>query len=221
MKIASAIVTNRGGRTSHAAIVSRELGIPCIVGTNNCTEKIKQGQPITASCCEGEEGHVYKGLLPFKINKTNLKNLKRPKTKIMMNVGNPDEAFNLSFIPNDGVGLARMEFIINEFIQAHPKALLNFNTLKDHEAKKKIEQITKGYKNKADFFVDKLAQGVAMIGAGFYPKDVIVRMSDFKSNEYATLIGGREFEPHEENPMIGWRGASRYYSEGYKERFCF
>ncbi len=219
MKIASAIVTNRGGRTSHAAIVSRELGIPCIVGTNNCTEKIKQGQPITASCCEGEEGHVYKGLLPFKINKTNLKNLKRPKTKIMMNVGNPDEAFNLSFIPNDGVGLARMEFIINEFIQAHPKALLNFNTLKDHEAKKKIEQITKGYKNKADFFVDKLAQGVAMIGAGFYPKDVIVRMSDFKSNEYATLIGGREFEPHEENPMIGWRGASRYYSEGYKEGF--
>ncbi len=219
MKIASAIVTNRGGRTSHAAIVSRELGIPCIVGTNNSTEKIKQAQEITVSCCEGEEGHVYKGLLPFKINKTNLKNLKRPKTKIMMNIGNPDEAFNLSFIPSDGVGLARLEFIINEFIQIHPKALIKFNTLKDHEAKKKIEYLTKGYKNKTDFFVDKLAQGVAMIGAAFYPKDVIVRMSDFKSNEYATLIGGREFEPHEENPMIGWRGASRYYAEGYKDGF--
>ena len=220
MKIASGIVTNRGGRTCHSAIVSRELGIPCVVGTNNGTSKIKTGQKITISCAEGEGGHVYNGLLKFKIKKTNLKKLKRPKTKIMMNVGNPEQAFEFSFIPNDGVGLAREEFIINEYIKIHPLALLNFNRLKDKKAKKKIQELTSNYKNKADFFVDKLSQGIAMIGAAFYPKDVIVRTSDFKSNEYANLIGGKEFEPCEDNPMIGWRGASRYYSENYKKAFA-
>jgi len=220
MKIASGIVTNRGGRTCHAAIVARELGIPCIVGTNNGTQKIKNLQKITISCAEGEEGHVHNGLLRFKIKKTNLKKLKRPKTKIMMNVGNPEQAFEFSFIPSDGVGLAREEFVINEYIKIHPLALLNFNRLKDKKAKKKIQEVTSNYKNKADFFVDKLSQGIAMIGAAFYPKDVIVRTSDFKSNEYANLIGGREFEPCEDNPMIGWRGASRYYSENYKKAFA-
>ncbi len=220
MKIASAIVTNRGGRTCHAAIISRELGIPCVVGTENGTEKIKSGSPITVSCSEGENGYVYKGKIPFKINRVNIKNLKRPKTKVMMNVGNPEQAFEFSFIPNDGVGLAREEFIINEYIKIHPLALLGFKNLKDAQAKAKIEEMTYGYKDKAEFFVDKLAQGVAMIGAAFYPKDVIVRMSDFKSNEYANLIGGKEFEPKEDNPMIGWRGASRYYDKDYKKGFA-
>ncbi|MFC1705054.1 phosphoenolpyruvate synthase [Nanoarchaeota archaeon] len=220
MKIASAIVTNRGGRTCHAAIISRELGIPCVVGTENGTENIKHGVPITVSCAEGETGYVYRGRLSFKINKTSIKNLKRPKTKVMMNVGNPEQAFEFSFIPNDGVGLAREEFIINEYIKIHPKALINFKKLKDQEVKAKIEGMTHGYKDKTEFFVDKLSQGVAMIGAAFYPKDVIVRMSDFKSNEYANLIGGREFEPKEDNPMIGWRGASRYYDEDYKQAFA-
>jgi pyruvate,water dikinase len=220
MKIASAIVTNRGGRTCHAAIVARELGVPCIVGTNNGTEKIKNNEKVTVSCAEGEKGFVYEGLLKFSVRKTNLKKMKRPKTKIMMNLGNPDQAFEFSFIPNDGVGLAREEFIINEYIKIHPLALLNFNKLKDKKAKKKINELTLNYKNKADFFVDKLSQGIAMIGAAFYPKDVIVRASDFKSNEYANLIGGKEFEPKEDNPMIGWRGASRYYSENYRKAFA-
>jgi len=220
MKIASAIVTNRGGRTCHAAIISRELGIPCVVGTEIGTEKIKAGVPVTVSCAEGEEGYVYKGRLPFKVHKTNIKNLKRPKTKVMMNVGNPEQAFEFSFIPNDGVGLAREEFIINEYIKIHPRALINFDKLKDKEAKARIAEMTFNYKDKKEYFVDKLSQGVAMIGAAFYPKDVIVRMSDFKSNEYANLIGGAEFEPKEDNPMIGWRGASRYYDEDYKEGFA-
>ena len=220
MKIASAIVTNRGGRTCHAAIISRELGIPCIVGTNKGTEVLKSGTPVTVDCAEGEEGFVYRGILKFEIQRTNLKGLKRPKTKVMMNVGNPDQAFELSFVPNDGVGLARMEFIINEFIKIHPRALLAFDHLKDKDAKEKIAVMTKGYKDKAQFFIDKLAQGVATIGAAFYPKDVIVRMSDFKSNEYANLIGGRQFEPVEDNPMIGWRGASRYYDPNYREGFA-
>ena len=220
MKIASAIVTNRGGRTCHAAIISRELGIPCLVGTEDATEKLKNGQEVTVSCAEGETGKVYKGKIPFNIDKINIKNLKRPKTKIMMNLANPERAFEFSFIPNDGVGLAREEFIINEYIKIHPLALLNFNKLKDKKAKSKIEEMTFNYKNKADFFVDKLTQGIAMIGAAFYPKDVIVRASDFKSNEYAHLIGGEEFEPSEGNPMIGWRGASRYYSDDYKAAFA-
>ena len=220
MKKAAAIVTNRGGRTAHAAIVSRELGIPAIVGTSTGTEVIKSGNEITISCAEGDTGFVYDGSLPFHLERTELGGLKRPKTKIMMNVGNPEEAFSLSFIPNDGVGLARLEFIINNYIKIHPMALLRFDQLKDEKVKREIEAISTGHSDKAIFFVDRLAEGVAMIGAAFYPKDVIVRMSDFKSNEYANLIGGREFEPVEENPMIGFRGASRYYDERYREGFA-
>jgi len=220
MKIASAIVTNRGGRTCHAAIISRELGIPCVVGTNNGTEVLKNHEKITVSCAEGEEGFVYKGLLKFEIKKTDLQQIPKPKTKIMMNVGNPEQAFELSFIPNEGVGLAREEFIINEYIKIHPKALIHFSKLKDKQAKKQIEQLTFGYTNKSDYFVDKLAQGVSIIAAAFYPKPVILRFSDFKSNEYRNLIGGKEFEPTEDNPMIGWRGASRYYDKNYKDCFA-
>ncbi len=219
MKIASAIVTNSGGRTCHAAIISRELGIPCVVGTGNGTEKIKNGQDITVSCAEGEHGFVYDGKINFKIKKTNLKSLPKSNTKIMMNVGNPDSAFAMSFIPNDGVGLAREEFIINEYIKIHPKALMGFNSLKDEKIKKQIEDLTKGYKNKKDYFVEKLAEGIGRLGAAFYPKPVIVRFSDFKSNEYANLIGGEDFEPIEHNSMIGWRGASRYYDPLYKDAF--
>ena len=219
MKIASAIVTNKGGRTAHAAIVARELGIPAIVGTENGTRIIKNGLDVTVSCAEGEVGNIYKGKLKFIINKINLKRLKRPKTKIMMNVGNPDQAFEFSFIPNDGVGLAREEFIISSYIKVHPLALLYYNKLKDRKVKEAINKLAHAYKNKVDYFIEKLAQGVAMIAAAFYPKDVIIRMSDFKSNEYANLIGGHEFEPKEENPMLGWRGASRYYAGNYKEAF--
>ena len=220
MKIASAIVTNKGGRTCHSAIVSRELGLPCVVGTNNATHAVKNGKGITISCAEGEEGFVYDGIIPFKVIKHDLNNLKRPRTKVMMNVGNPEQAFEFSFIPNDGVGLAREEFIINEYIKIHPNALIHYNTIKDNKVKEKIDSMTIGYKDKKQFFIDKLAYGVGRIAAAFYPKDVIVRMSDFKSNEYANLIGGHEFEPLEHNPMIGWRGASRYYSKNYKEAFA-
>ena len=219
MKIASAIVTNKGGRTAHAAIVARELGIPAIVGTEKGTEIVKTGTDVTVSCAEGEIGKIYRGKLKFEINKIDLKKLKRPKTEIMMNVGNPDQAFEFSFIPNDGVGLAREEFIISSYIKVHPLALLHFSQIKDKKTRDTINNLTYAYKNKVDFFVEKLAQGVAMIGAAFYPKDVIVRMSDFKTNEYANLIGGNEFEPKEENPMLGWRGASRYYFGSYREAF--
>ncbi|MFB3925229.1 MAG: phosphoenolpyruvate synthase [Syntrophales bacterium] len=220
MKIAAAIVTNKGGRTCHAAIVSRELGVPCIVGTGSGTEKLRKVKEATVSCAEGEIGNVYEGALKFEIQRINLQNMERPRTKIMMNVGNPDIAFNLASIPNDGVGLARLEFIINNFIRIHPMALIQFEKVMDKSVRKEIERLTRGYENKSDFFVDKLAQGVAKIGAAFYPNDVIVRMSDFKSNEYANLIGGSYFEPQEENPMIGWRGASRYYDEKYKAGFA-
>jgi pyruvate,water dikinase len=219
MKEAAAIVTNRGGRTCHAAIVSRELGIPCIVGTNDGTAKIKNGKKITVSCAEGELGFVYEDQLDFAVKKVNIKNLKRPKTKIMMNLGSPDQAFSSSFIPNDGVGLARQEFIINSYIKIHPLALINFNKLKDAKLKEEINKLTIGYKDKKQYFIDKLAQGVSMIVAAFYPKDVIVRLSDFKSDEYASMIGGEGFEPEEDNPMLGWRGASRYYSEVYRPAF--
>jgi pyruvate,water dikinase len=218
MKIASAIVTDKGGRTCHAAIVSRELGIPCIVGTENVSKKIKTGQKVTVSCAEGEVGFIYSGLLPFKVNKTNISKLKRPKTKVMMNIGAPDMAMTASFIPNDGVGLAREEFIINNAIKIHPLALINYAKQKD-EVRKKIDDLTIGYSNKKQFYIDKLAEGVGMIAASFYPKDVIVRLSDFKSNEYANLIGGQGYEPDEANPMIGWRGASRYYDPKYKPAF--
>lgn len=220
MKIASAIVTNRGGRTCHAAIVSRELGVPCVVGCNDATKRVKSGQFVTVSCAEGETGYVYKGKVKYTLNRIDVKKLKKPQTKIMMNVGNPERAFEFSFYPNDGVGLAREEFIINEYIKIHPKALLQYSTIKDRKARQQIDKMTYGYSNKKQFFVDKLAQGVGMIGAAFYPKDVIVRMSDFKTNEYANLIGGKQFEPKEENPMIGWRGASRYYADGYKDAFA-
>ena len=220
MKIASAIVTNRGGRTCHAAIVSRELGIPCIVGTNKATEMIKDGEDVTVSCAEGAVGNVYAGLLKFEIERVDVKSLPVPKTRIMMNIGNPEQAFEQSFIPNQGVGLAREEFIINSYVKVHPMALLDFDRVSDEAARREINEVTYGYADKAQFFVDRLAEGIAMIAAAFYPKDVIVRLSDFKTNEYANLIGGHAFEPREENPMIGWRGASRYYSDGYKRAFA-
>jgi pyruvate,water dikinase len=220
MKIAAAIVTNRGGRTCHAAIVSRELGVPCIVGTENGTKALHGVREATISCAEGEVGNVYEGILKFEVQRVDAKNLERPKTKIMMNVGNPENAFNLAAIPNDGVGLARLEFIINQFISIHPMALIQFDKVADPAIREKIESLTYGYKNKADFFVDKLAQGVAKIAAAFYPNDVVVRMSDFKSNEYKNLIGGQYFEMDEENPMIGFRGASRYYNERYRDAFA-
>lgn len=219
MKIAAAIVTNKGGRTCHAAIVSRELGIPCIVGTNDATENVKMGQRITVSCSEGEKGYVYDGLLKYEIKKIDLKKMPKTRTKIMMNVGNPSEAFEFSFTPNDGVGLAREEFIINSYIKIHPRALIDFDKIKEPEVRQKIADMTYNYKDKKRFFVDQLAMGVAMIASAFYPKKVIVRMSDFKTNEYANLIGGKAYEPKEENPMIGWRGASRYYKAGYREAF--
>jgi pyruvate,water dikinase len=219
MKIASAIVTNRGGRTCHAAIVSRELGIPCVVGAGNATTRLNQGEDVTVDCSEGSVGTIYRGLLPFEIQETDLGSLPKPRTKIMMNLASPEQAFEKSFIPNEGVGLAREEFIINSYIKIHPLALLNFDTLPDEILKRAIADMTSGYDDKAEFFVDKLAEGVGMLAAAFYPKPVIVRLSDFKSNEYANLIGGKLFEPEEENPMIGWRGASRYYSDDYREAF--
>lgn len=218
MKIASAIVTDSGSRTAHAAIVSRELGIPCIVGTGNATKVLKTGGPITVSCAEGEVGKIYQGIIPFKIKKTDIANLPKPPVKIMMNLGEPDLAFNLSFYPNDGVGLAREEFIIANQIKIHPLALLNYKKM-PAAVKNKINIATVGFKDKEQFFVDKLAEGIGKIASAFYPKPVIIRFSDFKSNEYAQLIGGGLFEPKEENPMLGWRGASRYYDPKFKDAF--
>ncbi|MEG4352255.1 phosphoenolpyruvate synthase [Microcoleus sp. LAD1_D3] len=220
MKKASAIVTNSGGRTCHAAIIAREMGIPAIVGTGDATQILKNGQEITVSCSEGDEGKVYAGLLPFEIQETAIENLPRTRTQILMNVGNPEEAFGLSAIPCDGVGLARLEFIIANHIKAHPLALIHFDELVDESVKEEIAELTALYHHKPDFFTDKLAHGIATIAAAFYPNPVIVRMSDFKSNEYANLLGGRQFEPKEENPMIGWRGASRYYDPNYREAYA-
>ena len=227
MKKASAIVTNRGGRTCHAAIVSRELGIPCIVGTDNSTEVLSDGQKVTVSCAEGEIGAVYDGLLKYEVEEIDIQKLPETRTKIMMNVGIPEKAFYQSQIPNDGVGLAREEFIINSYIGIHPMALVNFVELNEKsrydisvaEVIKQIEDRTCGYQEKTDFYVDKLKYGISMIAAAFYPKDVILRLSDFKSNEYENLIGGKFYEPKESNPMIGWRGASRYYDENFKQAF--
>ena len=233
MKLASAIITDSGGRTAHAAIVSRELGIPCVVGTGKATKILKTGQEVTVSCAEGEEGKVYQGLIPFKIKKTDISKLKKPKVKIMMNLGEPDEAFSLSFIPNDGVGLAREEFIIANNIKIHPMALINYSKL-PKVLKNKIDKLTIGYseqnaqyigrtaryKDKTQFFIDKLAEGIGKIAAAFYPKEVIVRFSDFKTNEYRSLIGGELYEPKEENPMLGWRGASRYYDPKFAPAFA-
>ncbi len=220
MKHARAIITNSGGRTCHAAIIARELGVPAIVGCGNATEVIKTGQEVTVSCAEGEEGKVYPGLLPFDVQEVALEDLPHTRTQILMNVGNPQEAFSLSAIPNDGVGLARTEFIIANHIQTHPMALIKYDQVKDQFVKEKIGEITALYDDKPQYFVDKLAQGIGRIAAAFYPKPVIVRMSDFKSNEYANLLGGRQFEPKEENPMLGWRGAARYYDQGYREAFA-
>jgi pyruvate,water dikinase len=219
MKMASAIVTNRGGRTCHAAIVSRELGVPCVVGTGTGTAVLTSGLPITVSCAEGEVGLVFDGILKYSRKTIDTENLTRPRTKVMMNVGDPNRAFGLSSLPNDGVGLAREEFIISSAIQVHPLALTRFEQLPAGPDREKIVQLTRSYAHKPDYFVDKLAEGVGRIAAAFYPKDVIVRLSDFKTNEYAGLIGGEPFEPKEENPMIGFRGASRYYDERYREGF--
>jgi pyruvate,water dikinase len=219
MKRASAVITNQGGRTCHAAIIARELGIPAIVGCDNATEILKEEQEVTVSCADGEEGHVYDGILPFEIEELQLDDLPRTRTKVLMNVGNPHEAFRLSLIPNDGVGLARTEFIIANHIKVHPLALLHFNQLKDKAAKWEISQLTTQYEEMPDYFVDKLASGIGMLAAAFYPNPVVVRMSDLKSNEYANLIGGQEFEPEEENPMMGWRGASRYYDPKYQAAY--
>jgi len=220
MKKAAGIITNRGGRTCHAAIVSRELGVPAIVGTEHGTEALKDGQMVTVSCAEGDTGFVYEGELPFEVRRTDLKSLGKPRTKVMMNLANPEEAFALSFIPNDGVGLARMEFIISTYIRIHPLALIDYDHLADAAAKAEIGKLTAGYTDKPQFFVDRLAQGVAMIAAAFHPKDVILRLSDFKTNEYANLIGGRAYEPAEENPMLGFRGASRYCHPRYQAGFA-
>jgi pyruvate,water dikinase len=219
MKRASAIVTNRGGRTCHAAIVSREIGVPCVVGTEKATAVLRTGQDVTVSCAQGEVGAVYAGKLPFTRETLDVGQMERPRTRVMMNVGDPEQAFRLASVPNDGVGLARVEFIISSAIQVHPLALTRFDSLPPGPAREKIAELTRHYPNKADYFVDKLAEGVAHLAAAFYPKDVIVRLSDFKTNEYARLLGGEPFEPAEENPMIGFRGASRYYDARYREGF--
>jgi pyruvate, water dikinase len=220
MKTAAAIVTNRGGRTCHAAIVSRELGVAAVVGTNDATENIKTGQEVTVNCSEGDEGVVYSGILPFHVEKVSLKDLRRPKTKIMMNLGEPDQAFAFSMIPNNGIGLARMEFVINNYIKIHPMALVHPEKVIDEGARAKIAELTYGYEDREEYFVEKLSQGIGTIAAAFYPKPVVVRMSDFKTNEYADLLGGSYFELPESNPMLGFRGASRYYDERYREGFA-
>ncbi|MEZ9601233.1 phosphoenolpyruvate synthase [Vibrio sp. 10N.286.46.A8] len=218
MKKASAIVTNRGGRTCHAAIIARELGIPAIVGCGTATSSLNDGDTVTVSCSEGETGYVYNGELDFEIKRSEVDELPMLPTKVMMNVGNPDRAFDFAQIPNEGVGLARLEFIINKMIGIHPKALLNFDEQTD-EIKAEINQRIRGYKDPIDFYVSKLTEGIATIASAFWPKRVIVRMSDFKSNEYSNLVGGKTFEPHEENPMLGFRGASRYISPVFED--CF
>jgi pyruvate,water dikinase len=218
MKRASALVTNRGGRTCHAAIIARELGIPAIVGSVNATELLQDGDMVTVCCSEGETGLVFQGALEYEVNTEKETTLPTPPVKIMMNVGNPDMAFTFAQTPNDGVGLARLEFVINNMIGIHPKAILNYSAM-PQDIQKQITHRARGYKNPKQFYIDKVAEGVATIAAAFYPKPVIVRTSDFKSNEYKKLVGGDIYEPDEENPMIGFRGAARYMSEDFKE--CF
>jgi pyruvate, water dikinase len=219
MKKASAIVTNQGGRTCHAAIIAREMGIPAIVGCGNATDLLQTGIPVTLSCAEGEEGRVYEGLIPFEVQETPLDSIPKKRTQILLNVGNPEEAFSLAALPCDGVGLARLEFIIANQIKIHPQALLHFEEIESAKDRNAIAKLTAQFNNKPEFFVETLAQGIGTIAAAFYPKPAIVRMSDFKSNEYANLLGGRQFEPKEENPMLGWRGASRYYDPTYRDAF--
>ena len=220
MKIAKAIVTNAGGRTSHAAIVSRELGIPAVVGCGNATSILKDGTPVTVSCAEGELGKVYEGLLKFKIQKTDLTNFTPPKVAIKMIAADPELAFSHCFIPNKGVGLARVEFVISNFIKIHPKALINYGKLTDEKIKQQIDELTMGYENKIEYYLEKFSFGIAQLASAFYPYDVLLRFSDFKTNEYANLIGGHLYEPKEENPMIGWRGASRYYNPDFADAFA-
>jgi pyruvate,water dikinase len=218
MKRSAAIVTNRGGRTCHAAIIARELGIPAVVGCKDATERVPDGAPVTVSCAEGDTGYVYSGELEFAVQQDDLATLPEAPLKIMMNVANPDRAFDFSMIPNDGVGLARLEFIINRMIGIHPKALLGIDD-QEPDIRRDIEERMAGYADPITFYIERLAEGIATIAAAFYPKPVIVRLSDFKSNEYANLIGGPRYEPVEENPMIGFRGASRYIAEGFRD--CF
>jgi pyruvate,water dikinase len=206
---ASAIITNKGGRTCHAAIIARELGINAVVGTSNCTEILKTGQTITASCAEGEIGYVYEGIVPFETIKIDLDTLPEIKTKIMFNIASPNDVFRYYAYPSKGVGLVREEFIINNFIKAHPNALINFEKLEDEHVKKQISELIVGYETPVEYYVEKLSFGIGRIASTFYPNDVIVRFSDFKSNEYKNLLGGRAYEPDEENPMLGFRGASR------------
>ena len=220
MKRAAGIVTDRGGRTSHAAIVSRELGLPAIVGTGNATKVLHSGQTVTMSCAEGDEGVVYDGRLDFEVTDLDLTHVPSTETPVMINVASPAVAMRWWRLPSRGVGLARMEYLINNVIRIHPLALTRFDAVKDTAVRAEIERLTAGYERRTDYFVDHLAQGIATIAASQYPEPVIVRTSDFKTNEYANLIGGTAFEPSEENPMLGWRGASRYYSDGYRDGFA-
>jgi len=220
MKTAAAIVTNRGGRTCHASIIARELGIPAVVGTGDATTCVPDGEVVTVSCAEGDTGRVYRGEIGFHVDRTEVADLARPRTQIMINLGNPDLAFKTSFLPNDGVGLARMEFIISEYIRIHPLALLHPEKVADPEARQTIHRLTQAYPDGSAFFVERLSEGIGTIAAAFWPKPVVVRMSDFKTNEYASLIGGAAFEPSESNPMIGFRGASRYAHPAYAEGFA-
>ncbi|MCK9473308.1 phosphoenolpyruvate synthase, partial [Sulfurimonas sp.] len=219
MKKASAVITNRGSRTCHAAIVAREIGVPAIVGCTDATKVLHDGQAVTVSCAQGDEGYVYEGELPFNVETINMKELKPTKTKLFLNIGNPAEAFNFAKMPNDGVGLARMEFIMNNSIKAHPMALVDMHKGKSVKDEDKIRSFIAPYSDTKEFFLQKLSEGIGMIAAAFYPKPVIIRTSDFKSNEYRNMLGGFIYEAVEENPMIGFRGASRYYDESYREAF--
>jgi pyruvate,water dikinase len=220
LKQVAGIITNKGGRTSHAAIVARELGVPAIVGCDHATDTIQDGEIITVTCSQGKTGYIYQGKCAFEKKEIDFSNIKLPNTEVKMILADPENAFQLSFYPNNGVGLLRMEFIITHLVKVHPMALVKFNTIADVAIQKEIIEITKTYSEKTEYFVDKLSQGIATIAAAFYPKEVIVRLSDFKTNEYANLIGGAQFEPKEENPMLGFRGASRYYSDLYKDGFA-
>ncbi len=220
MKRASAIVTDHGGRTSHAAIVSRELGVPAIVGCGNATHVLHDQQDVTVSCAEGDEGFVYAGIAEYQVEELDVEHVPATRTKVMLNLANPSTAARWWRLPSDGVGLARMEFVISNTIRIHPEALINFDHLKDEEARAEIQRLTAGYPDKREYFIDKLSRGLSRIAAVCHPNPMILRLSDFKTNEYADLIGGSAFEPDEENPMIGWRGASRYYDEGYRDGFA-